>query len=59
MPYPESLVAPMRTELTSIGIKELKTAAESRCVHGGKERHGHDCRELSLWLRGRRPLVRA
>ena len=28
MPYPEALVAPMRAELTSIGIKELKTAAE-------------------------------
>ena len=28
MPYPEALVAPMRAELTSAGIKELKTAAE-------------------------------
>jgi putative YphP/YqiW family bacilliredoxin len=28
MPYPEELVKPMRAELTSIGVKELKTAAE-------------------------------
>lgn len=28
MPYPEQLVAPMRAELTSIGVKELKTSAE-------------------------------
>ncbi|MGA1202458.1 MAG: BrxA/BrxB family bacilliredoxin [Planctomycetota bacterium] len=28
MPYPEELVAPMRAELTSIGIQELRDAAE-------------------------------
>ncbi len=28
MPYPEALVAPMRAELTSAGITELKTAVE-------------------------------
>jgi putative YphP/YqiW family bacilliredoxin len=28
MPYPEQMVAPMRAELTSIGIKELRTPAE-------------------------------
>ncbi|HYG73433.1 MAG TPA: BrxA/BrxB family bacilliredoxin [Planctomycetota bacterium] len=28
MPYPEELVRPMRQELTSAGVKELKTAAE-------------------------------
>ncbi|MEI6231824.1 MAG: BrxA/BrxB family bacilliredoxin [Planctomycetota bacterium] len=28
MPYPEALVAPMRAELTSAGVKELKTATE-------------------------------
>lgn len=27
MPYPEFLVAPMREELTRLGVKELKTAA--------------------------------
>ncbi len=27
MPYPEYLIAPMREELTSLGVKELKTAA--------------------------------
>ena len=26
--YPEMLVAPMRTDLTSAGFKELKTSAE-------------------------------
>jgi putative YphP/YqiW family bacilliredoxin len=26
MPYPEEMVAPMRAELTSIGVEELKTA---------------------------------
>lgn len=28
MPYPEELVKPMRAELTSIGVKELRTAAD-------------------------------
>lgn len=28
MPYPEQLVAPMRAELTSAGVRELRTAAE-------------------------------
>jgi putative YphP/YqiW family bacilliredoxin len=28
MPYPEELVKPMRAELTSIGVKELKSGAE-------------------------------
>jgi putative YphP/YqiW family bacilliredoxin len=28
MPYPEEMVAPMRAELTSIGVQELMTAAE-------------------------------
>lgn len=28
MPYPEPLVAPMRAELTSFGVKELKTSIE-------------------------------
>src|SRR4051812_4565509 len=28
MPYPESFIGPMRQELTRLGIKELKTAAE-------------------------------
>lgn len=27
MPYPEELVAPMRAELTSLGVEELRTAA--------------------------------
>ena len=27
MPYPEYLIAPMREELTSIGVQELRTAA--------------------------------
>ncbi len=28
MPYPEDLVRPMRQELTQIGVKELRTAAD-------------------------------
>jgi len=28
MPYPEELIAPMRAELTQLGVKELRTAAE-------------------------------
>ena len=28
MPYDERLVAPMRTELTRLGVTELKTVAE-------------------------------
>ena len=28
MPYPEQMVAPMRAELTSIGVRELRTPAE-------------------------------
>ena len=28
MPYPEPFIAPMRAELTSLGVRELRTAAE-------------------------------
>ena len=28
MPYPEQLVAPMRAELTSAGVQELRTPAD-------------------------------
>jgi putative YphP/YqiW family bacilliredoxin len=28
MPYPESFVAPMRQELTALGVEELRTAAD-------------------------------
>jgi putative YphP/YqiW family bacilliredoxin len=28
MPYPESFIAPMREELTRLGVQELRTAAE-------------------------------
>ena len=28
MPYPESFIGPMRQELTSIGVKELRTSDE-------------------------------
>lgn len=28
MPYPEAMVSPMRAELTSAGVQELRTAAE-------------------------------
>jgi len=28
MPYPESFIGPMRAELTRLGVKELRTAAD-------------------------------
>lgn len=28
MPYPEQFIAPMRTELTSVGVRELRTVAD-------------------------------
>lgn len=34
MPYDERLVAPMRTELTGLGVKELRTVAEVDQVLG-------------------------
>lgn len=34
MTYPEFFVAPMRQELTSLGVRELKTAAEVDAVLG-------------------------
>src|ERR1700686_800527 len=32
MPYPESFIAPMREELTRLGVRELRTAAEVDAV---------------------------
>lgn len=37
MPYPEMLVAPMRSELTSNGFTELKNAAEVEAAFGHDE----------------------
>ncbi|MEZ4585874.1 MAG: BrxA/BrxB family bacilliredoxin [Gemmatimonadales bacterium] len=37
MPYDERLVAPMRAELTRIGVKELKTVADVDAVLGDPE----------------------
>jgi putative YphP/YqiW family bacilliredoxin len=37
MTYPEFFVAPMRQELTSLGVKELKTAAEVDAVLGRQQ----------------------
>jgi putative YphP/YqiW family bacilliredoxin len=34
MPYPEMLVAPMRRELTALGVQEMKTAEEVEQVLG-------------------------
>ena len=51
--YPEQFVAPMRAELTRLGVEELRTAEAGRCrgqVHG---RHADDGRQLSVRLRGR------
>jgi len=36
MPYPEEMVAPMRAELTSIGVAELKTASEVETAMANK-----------------------
>ena len=36
MPYPEEMVAPMRAELTSIGVQELMTAAEVETAMANK-----------------------
>jgi putative YphP/YqiW family bacilliredoxin len=35
MPYPEFFVAPMREELTSLGVKELRNPAEVDAAVGG------------------------
>jgi putative YphP/YqiW family bacilliredoxin len=35
MPYPEMLVAPMRRELTELGVRELRTAEEVHETLGG------------------------
>jgi putative YphP/YqiW family bacilliredoxin len=36
MTYPEFFVAPMRQELTSLGVRELRTAADVDAVLGGQ-----------------------
>jgi putative YphP/YqiW family bacilliredoxin len=37
MPYPEQMVAPMRAELTSAGVQELRTASEVDEFFAAKE----------------------
>jgi len=37
MPYPEALVAPMRAELTRLGVKELRDAAAVDAAFGAAE----------------------
>ena len=37
MPYPEQLVAPMRAELTGIGVRELRDATEVDDWFGGRD----------------------
>lgn len=37
MPYPEQMVAPMRAELTSAGVQELRTASEVEDFFNNKE----------------------
>ena len=37
MSYPEFLIAPMRQELTSLGVRELKTAAEVDSLVAGDD----------------------
>jgi putative YphP/YqiW family bacilliredoxin len=36
MPYPESFIGPMREELTRLGVKELRTAADVDALLGDK-----------------------
>jgi len=36
MPYPEALVAPMREELTRLGVEELKTSDEVKAAFGAQ-----------------------
>ena len=38
MPYPETMIAPMREDLRSIGFQELTTADEVDAVLGGEKR---------------------
>src|SRR4029079_1841536 len=42
MTYPEFFVAPMRQELTQLGVRELKTAAEVDAVLGGQRQQPGD-----------------
>lgn len=37
MPYPEQMVAPMRAELTTVGVQELRTPAEVDAFFGNKD----------------------
>ena len=38
MPYPESFIGPMREELTRLGVRELKTAADVDALLGEKSK---------------------
>lgn len=38
MPYPESFIGPMREELTQLGVKELRTAADVDALLAEKSR---------------------
>lgn len=40
MPYPEFLIAPMREELTRLGVRELRTAADVDAVLGRRNQPG-------------------
>ena len=54
MPYPEEMVAPMRAELTRLGVKELRTAADVDAFAKSQKGTALLDRELGLRLRRRR-----
>ena len=58
--YPEIMIAPMREELTSVGVQELRTAEEVDRTFP-PARHGDGGGEFHLRMRGgrMRPAVRA
>ena len=52
--YPEQLVAPMRTDLTSAGFKELKTPEQVESELTDHKRYDTPCDQLSLRMCCRR-----
>ena len=51
--YPEIMIAPMREELTSVGVQELRTAEEVDQDHYHPARHRDGDCEFDLRMRGR------
>ena len=53
MPYPEQMVAPMRAELTTVGVQELRTPAEVDAWFAQTSGYGPAAGQLGLRLRRR------